>query len=350
MKFIVTLILVAAVALVLGVAFLPEEPTAQLTEIGPGSASAPVAQKYTGPIQPIQAATGLDPDKVSLGAQLFNDPILSKDNTVSCATCHNLALGGSNGLPMSVGIAGGIEQINVPTVFNSSLNFAQFWDARAKTLEEQITGPVENPLEMGSTWPGVISRVKANSDYSKQFASVYDDGVTKDTISHAIAEFERSLTTVDSAFDLYLKGDENALTQDELAGYQLFETLGCVRCHQGQGIGGNMLQRMGAKKDYFAGRDDLTVHDMGRFNVTGEEFDRHRFKVPSLRNVALTAPYFHDSSAATLEDAVQTMVKYQLGRRLKDQEEQLLVSFLKSLTGKYKGVKLGTSESNGKKL
>jgi cytochrome c peroxidase len=251
---------------------------------------------------------------------------------------------------MSVGIAGGIERINVPTVFNSSLNFAQFWDARAKTLEEQITGPVENPLEMGSTWPGVISRVKANSDYVKQFANSYSDGITKDTVSHAIAEFERSLTTVDSAFDLYLKGDQNALTQDELAGYQLFETLGCVRCHQGQGIGGNMLQRMGAKKDYFADRDDLTVHDMGRFNVTGEEFDRHRFKVPSLRNIALTAPYFHDSSAATLEDAVQTMVKYQLGRRLKDQEEQLIVSFLKSLTGKYKGVKLGTSESNGKEL
>ncbi|RBP51218.1 cytochrome-c peroxidase [Arenicella xantha] len=352
MKFIVSLIVVVVAALVIATFFFPSEPPLAPAEVDRSVPPAQTTQTYLGPIQPIEAAIGLDANKVSLGAALFDDPILSEDNTIACASCHRLDAGGTNGLPMSVGIAGGIEHINVPTVFNSSLNFAQFWDGRAKTLEEQVTGPIENPLEMGSNWPGVISRLKANSDYVKQFGSLYEDGITQQTVSHAIAEFERSLVTPNSAFDQYLKGDESALTADQLAGYQLFEQLGCIRCHQGQGIGGNMFQRMGAKKDYFANRDDLTVNDMGRFNVTGDEFDRHRFKVPSLRNIALTAPYFHDSSAPTLEDAVQTMVTYQLGRRLSDEEVHLVVAFLTSLTGEYNGAKLGadTIEQNGKKL
>jgi len=356
LKLIVTLIVIAIAGLVIAVSFFPSAPGTKLVEADRSPQSEQIIQKVFGPIQPIQAAVGLDPDKVALGAQLFGDPILSGDNTISCASCHRLEAGGTNGLPMSIGIAGGIQQINVPTVFNSSLNFVQFWDGRAKTLEEQVSGPVENPLEMGSTWQGVISRVNANSDYAKKFSDLYTEGVTKDSISHALAEFERSLTTPNSAFDRFLTGDENALSEEQKAGSKLFQQLGCVRCHQGQGVGGNMFQRMGAKKDYFAGRNDLTVHDMGRFNVTGDEYDRHRFKVPSLRNVALTAPYFHDSSAATLEDAVQTMTTYQLGRRLTEQEQDLLVSFLESLTGEYNGTKLslGTSvenqDQNGKQL
>lgn len=351
MKFIITLTLIAVVALVLATSFFPKEPEAEA--ISPKADSTQkVNPEYFGPIKPIATSLELDQAKVSLGAQLFSDPILSNDNTISCATCHRLDLGGTNGLAMSVGISGGIQQINVPTVFNSGLNFVQFWDGRSKSLEEQVSGPIENPLEMGSAWPEVINRLTANDNYSKQFSSSYPEGINKETVSHAIAEFERSLITPNSAFDRYIKGDEDALSSDALAGYKLFEELGCVRCHQGQGIGGNMFQRMGAKKDYFANRDDLTVHDMGRFNVTGDEFDRHRFKVPSLRNIALTAPYFHDSSAATLGDAVQTMVKYQLGRRLSDEDERLVVSFLESLTGEYQGTKLtiGSDVQSGKKL
>jgi len=356
LKFIITIAVIAIAGLVIAVSFFPSSPDTQFVEAQRSSPPAETIQQVFGPIQPIQAAVGLDPDKVSLGAQLFSDPILSGDNTISCATCHRLEAGGTNGLPMSVGIAGGIQQINVPTVFNSSLNFVQFWDGRAKTLEEQVSGPVENPLEMGATWSGVINRVKANSDYAKKFSDLYTEGVTKDSVSHALAEFERSLITPNSAFDRFLKGDENALSEEQVAGSILFQQLGCVRCHQGQGIGGNMFQRMGTKKDYFAGRNDLTVHDMGRFNVTGDEYDRHRFKVPSLRNIALTAPYFHDSSAATLEEAIQTMTTYQLGRRLTEQEQQLLVSFLESLTGEYNGTKLSLEASvekddqNGKQL
>lgn len=355
-KFIVSLIVIVIAALLATTFFFPSEPVestvpqrvkpnVELTAESNGRQLAQTKRTYAGSILPIEPAVGLDPKKVSLGAKLYNDPILSEDNIISCATCHRLDAGGTNGLPMSVGIAGGIERINVPTVFNSSLNFRQFWDGRAKTLEEQVTGPLENPLEMGSNWPSVISRLKASSDYVEQFSGSYDEGITQETVSHAISEFERSLVTPDSDFDLYIKGDETALSQQQLAGLKLFEELGCISCHQGQGIGGNMFQRMGAKLDYFAGRDDLTEFDMGRFNATGDEFDRHRFKVPSLRNIALTAPYFHDSSAATLEDAIQTMVRYQLGRRLKDTDIQSIKAFLESLTGKYNGTKLGTKPS-----
>ncbi len=339
MKFIIPIGLIAAATIILVIFFFPKSPE---TKIIPSVTRAPAkitAESY-GSISPIRSVDGLDPAKVALGEQLYNDPILSDNNTVSCATCHILDLGGTNQLPMSVGINGGVQKINVPTVFNSSLNFKQFWDGRADTLEEQIDGPITNPLEMGSTWSEVISRLEANSEYVKLFADSYSEGVTQTTISHALAEFERSLTTPDSTFDQYLKGDKDALNADEIEGYKLFTSLGCVRCHQGTGMGGNMFQRMGAKNDYFANRDDLNTHDMGRFNVTADEFDKHRFKVPSLRNVALTAPYFHDGSAATLLDAVQVMAKYQLGRRLQDREQELLVGFLRSLTGEYKGKKL----------
>lgn len=341
MKFAIPLVLVAAAAIILVIFFFPKGPEAELMTSVTRSAPKTVSEPY-GSTPPIQAVEGLDPEKVALGEQLFSDPILSSNNTVSCATCHILSLGGTNRLPHSVGINGGVQQINVPTVYNSSLNFKQFWDGRAATLEAQIDGPITNPLEMDSTWPDAIASLKGNSEYLTHFNKLYPEGITQTTISHAIAEFERSLTTPDSAFDLYLKGDKNALSNEQVEGYELFTSLGCVRCHQGMGIGGNMFQRMGAKNDYFANRDDLNVHDMGRFNVTGNDFDKHRFKVPSLRNVALTAPYFHDGSAATLLDAVQVMAKYQLGRRLEDREQLLLVSFLQSLTGKYRGEKLGS--------
>ena len=345
MKFILPLILVAVVATVMVIFFFPKGPEPRLTSSDLRSPTLIASETY-GSISPVRPAQGLDSAKVALGEQLFSDPILSDDNTVSCATCHNLDLGGANRLPFSVGINGGIEKINVPTVFNSSLNFKQFWDGRAETLEEQVDGPVENPLEMGSTWPAVVTRLEANKEYVTQFNESYPEGITQATISHAIAEFERSLTTPDSAFDKYLKGDKDALSDEEAEGYRLFTDLGCIRCHQGAGIGGNMFQRMGAKNDYFANRDDLTKHDMGRFNVTGDEFDKHRFKVPSLRNVALTAPYFHDGSATTLRDAVQVMARYQLGRRLKDREQILLVGFLKSLTGEYQGKKLSLGKTD----
>jgi cytochrome c peroxidase len=289
------------------------------------------------PIQPIPHHIDLEPAKVALGERLFNEVRLSHDNTISCAHCHDLKLGGTDGLPKSVGINDSVGEVNSPTVFNSEFNFKQLWDGRADTLEEQISGPIQNPVEMGSSWTEVIEKLSASGEYVQAFNTVYPDGLTKDNIINAIATFERSLYTPNSRFDQFLQGDKTALSQIEQRGYSLFLEFGCVMCHQGIGIGGNMFQRMGAKNDYFKQRGNETKADLGRYNVTGDEFDRYRFKVPSLRNVALTAPYFHDGSAATLEDAVKTMAQFQLARTLSDEELHLIIAFLKTLTGEYKG-------------
>lgn len=343
MKIIVALLVAVVAAVLLVVMFYPEAPTREsVATVQPQKSNFVVE----GPIQPVPAVQGLDPEKVALGKQLFSDPVLSKDNSISCASCHSFSLAGSNGLAVAIGVGGAVNRISSPTVFNSSLNFKQFWDGRADTLEEQVSGPLLNPIEMGSTWEGVISRLEANADYVKQFTQAYPAGITSTTVSHAIAEFERSLLTPDSDFDRYLKGDKQALTADEIDGYQQFLILGCVRCHQGVGIGGNMFQKMGAKQDYFGERGGENKHDLGRFNVTGDEFDKYRFKVPSLRNVAVTAPYFHDGNAATLSDAVDVMARYQLGRHLSENEHRLILAFLNSLTGEYQGKKLTLGDTD----
>jgi cytochrome c peroxidase len=289
------------------------------------------------PIQPIQARTDLDPGKIALGQKLFADPRLSHDDTVSCSTCHNLKTGGTDRKARSIGIHGAAGVINAPTVFNSGLNFNQFWDGRADTLEKQIDEPVQLKTEMGSTWPEVVGKLKSSSEYVQAFRQIYRDGIQSDYVKDAIAEFERSLTTPNSRFDRYLRHDTTALTTREQQGYQLFKSLGCTSCHQGMNVGGNMYQKVGVMAPYFKDRGHVTRADLGRFNVTGDPRDMYMFKVPSLRNVALTPPYFHDGSAATLPDAVRMMAKYQLGRQLTDQEVELIVEFLKTLTGELNG-------------
>lgn len=286
------------------------------------------------PIRPIPLKLSLDPRKVSLGDKLFHDAVLSRDNSVSCKTCHDLAKGGVDGLKHSVGINGAVGAINAPTVFNAGFNFSQFWDGRSDTLEDQVNGPLTHPAEMGSEWEAVLKKLKASPEYSAAFSAAYSEGVTKENVRHSIATFERSLYTPNCRFDRYLRGDANAITEDEKEGYRLFKTLGCTTCHQGMAVGGNMFQPFGIMGNYFADRGgDLTKADLGRFNVTGIESDKHKFKVPSLRNVELTAPYFHDGSAKTLEDAVSVMTRYQLGVTLREEKIALIVKFLKTLTG-----------------
>jgi cytochrome c peroxidase len=289
------------------------------------------------PIQPIPEPPRLDPRKVELGNRLFHDPRLSRDNSVACATCHSLSQGGTDHRTHSVGIDGQVGQLNSPTVFNSALNFRQFWDGRAETLEGQVDGPTHNPAEMGSSWPDIVAKLSRDPLYLAAFAGLYRDGVQPANIRDAIATFERSLTTPNSRFDRFLRGEATSITEEEKAGYALFKTLGCVACHQGAAIGGNMFQKFGVMGDYFADRGHQTSADLGRFNVTGRDEDRHTFKVPSLRNVARTAPYFHDGSARTLEEAVAVMAKYQLGRTLSRSDVELLVKFLNALTGEYNG-------------
>jgi cytochrome c peroxidase len=289
------------------------------------------------PITPLPLEMHLDLKKVELGQRLFLDSRLSRDNSTSCGSCHGLSTGGTDRRRRSIGIGGAQGDINAPTVFNSGFNFRQFWDGRAATLEDQIEGPLNHPKEMGSNWPDALHKLRDDPGYMTAFRALYPDGIQPPNVKDAIATFERSLVTSNSRFDKYLRGDQGALTEAERAGYQRFKAYGCVSCHQGMNVGGNMYQKFGVAADYFADRGNVTKADLGRFNVTGLERDRYRFRVPSLRNVAVTPPYFHDGSAATLADAVNVMAKYQLGRPLSVADRDLIVAFLFTLTGQYQG-------------
>lgn len=289
------------------------------------------------PIQPISNIAGLDRNKIELGRKLFHDPRLSHDDTVSCASCHNLALGGTDRRARSIGVNGAEGVINSPTVLNSGFNFSQFWDGRAASLELQTDEPIQSQREMASSWPEVVAKLKNSSEYVGMFRQVYKDEIKASYIKISLGAFERSLSTPNSRFDRYLQHPGQYLSEKEVQGYQLFKSFGCASCHQGINVGGNMYQKLGVMAPYFSDRGGLTRADRGRFNVTGDPNDMYMFKVPSLRNVALTAPYFHDGNAATLPDAVRLMAKYQLGRRLSETEVHLIVEFLNTLTGELNG-------------
>jgi cytochrome c peroxidase len=288
---------------------------------------------------PLLPATVANAEKAALGQRLFFDKRLSHDNSLSCASCHDLAHGGADQRATAIGIGGQQGSINTPTVFNADLNIAQFWDGRAATLEEQAAGPVHNPLEMGSNWQEVQDKLSRDAGYVQSFAQLYTRGITGASMVDAIATFERTLRTPGSRLDLFLQGDTAALNTQEKSGYQLFLDYGCASCHQGAGLGGNMFQRFGVMEDYYQNRASIPS-DLGRFNVTQRPEDRHVFKVPSLRNVALTAPYFHDGSARTLDDAVLVMGRYQLGRQFQPREVADIAAFLNTLTGTWQGLAL----------
>jgi cytochrome c peroxidase len=290
------------------------------------------------PITPLPQTMSLDQRKIELGRRLFHEPKLSGDGTVSCAHCHNLATGGGDHRIRSRGIGGKEGGINAPTVFNSAFNFRQFWNGRAESLEEQIEGPLQNSLEMGSSWPKAINALTNDPSYRNDFSIIYKRGIQPDNIKDAIATFERSLITPNSRFDRYLSGDHNALNEEEQAGYHLFKQLGCVSCHQGINIGGNSYQKLGVMETFFTG--NLSDADLGRFTITRREEDKHFFKVPSLRNIAVTAPYLHNGSEKNLEDVVKIMARYQLGEQLKPDDLHKIVAFLGTLTGEYQGKRL----------
>lgn len=291
---------------------------------------------------PVENPFNPDAKKVALGEKLFFDKRLSGDNTISCAACHSPDKGGADGLPTARGIGGQIGPINVPTVYNSAFNFCQFWDGRAKDLKEQAGGPVNNPVEMGSNWKQVLSKIEHDPEYEKLTEEAYGKPLNADnvadTVTGAIAEYEKTLLTPNSRFDKYLKGDLKALSEVEKQGYDLFNDKGCASCHSGVALGGMSFEKMGVKGDYFAYRVKAlgmkeTAADNGRFNVTKIESDRHKFKVPTLRNIALTAPYFHDGSVKELSKAVDIMAQYQRGVTLSQDENKALVAFLQSLNG-----------------
>lgn len=299
------------------------------------------------PVRPIARTADVDQAKAALGYSLFHDTRLSVDNTVSCATCHALETAGVDNHQYSHGVDDQIGGVNAPTVYNAVYNFVQFWDGRAKTLADQAAGPPLNPVEMASTsFDEIIAKLQADKPFVKAFKAVYPDGLTEANITDAIEEFERTLITPDSRFDRWLRGDADAITSEELAGYELFKKYDCATCHVGPNLGGQSYELMGLRRHYFAERGlDLTVEDNGRFKETKLERDRHRFKVPGLRNVEHTWPYYHDGTRETLEDAVRDMGLYQSGVDLADAEVSKITSFLKTLTGEYQG-KLLTNDTS----
>ncbi|MEJ2045707.1 MAG: cytochrome-c peroxidase [Reinekea sp.] len=281
------------------------------------------------PIQPIKAVTPTDEAKVELGMKLYFDPRLSKSGHISCNSCHNLSMGGSDNMPSSIGHGWTLGPINAPTVLNSSMNLAQFWDGRAKDLQEQAGGPIANPKEMGFSHEMAVDVLSSIPQYKAEFKAVYHaDKVSIEEVTDAIAAFEETLVTPNSPFDQYLKGNESAISAQAKAGYEQFKTLGCVSCHNGPAVGGNSYQKMGLVKAYKTDNEAA-----GRSAITGKEVDRFKFKVPTLRNVELTYPYFHDGAVWTLEEAVSIMAELQLGQKLNDEQVNEIVAFLKSLTG-----------------
>ncbi|MEA1892319.1 MAG: cytochrome-c peroxidase [Campylobacterota bacterium] len=277
------------------------------------------------PIAPIPLTVDVDIKKVKLGKKLFFDTLLSLDNTISCASCHDLQRGGDDGLKFSFGIDGKKGNINSPTVYNAVYNFRQFWDGRAKNLSHQALGPIENPVEMGNNFPNLIKTLNKTS-YKKEFQHIYSDGITKDNIADAIAEFEKTLITPNAPFDKYLRGDKNAITQKQKNGYNLFKSKGCIACHHGINIGSNLYNKFGVMQS-------VESKNLGRYEVTKVEADKYYFKVPTLRNIEKTSPYLHDGRYENLEDVVKFMARYQLGRTVTDKEIDEIVAFLISLNG-----------------
>ena len=300
------------------------------------------------PVRPIDKTLEYDAAKAALGFALFHDPRLSVDNTVSCASCHALETAGVDNHQYSHGVNDQLGGVNAPTVYNAVYNFVQFWDGRAQTLAAQAAGPPLNPVEMASeSFDQIIDKLKADKKFAKAFKAVYPDGITEANITDAIEQFERTLITPDSAFDKWLRGDDSALTAQQLEGYELFKKYDCATCHAGPNLGGLTYELMGLRRHYFAERGlELTHEDNGRFKETGMERDRHRFKVPGLRNVEHTWPYYHDGTRETLEEAVRDMGIYQSGVELTDAETASIVAFLNSLTGEYNGVPGTTTNSS----
>jgi len=278
------------------------------------------------------------PEKVSLGKILYHDPRLSSSGTVSCASCHNTMLGGEDNRPNSVGVGGQTGGRSAPTVWNAAFNKVQFWDGRAASLEEQAAGPVTNPIEMGmKSWDDVVARLKSIEGYQVAFEKAFGkNAISKENATKAIAAYERTLITPNSPYDKYVAGNKSALTASQIRGLEKVENLGCTGCHSGPAFNGpGVFQKFPV---FASGYFDAQYHftkDLGLAEVTKKEADRHFWKVPTLRNVALTAPYFHNGSVKTLDEAVKLMAKLQIGLDLSDADTADIVAFLNALTGDF---------------
>ena len=297
-------------------------------------------------LQPIPDSLVTDIRKVTLGRKMYNEARVSLDGTLSCATCHVIDKGGadSRGTRTSEGINGQFGGINAPTVLNAAFNVEQFWNGRAHTLADQAAGPPVNPVEMGDqTWEQICERLKEDASLVAEFQSIYPEGITQATVTDAIAEYEKTLITPNDRLDQMLKGDENALTEEEKKGLAAFMDNSCAVCHVGKTLGGQSFETLGIYEDYYAAREqsnpDIVYNDddKGLAGFTGDTADLHRFKVPGLRNISKTSPYFHDGTQATIEDAVRAMFRFELGVKEAPESDVASISaFLRTLDGEIK--------------
>lgn len=283
-------------------------------------------------IIPIELPEEVDPAKVALGKKLFHDTAFSKNGSSSCASCHQLNKAGVDNLPRYIGMNNTQGPVNTPTVFNASLNFQQYWDGRADTIADAINDHVVDKTIFDNNWPTIVQRLSGNNGYKSDFKAIYQGVIDRKNISDALTKFIENLVTPNSNFDRYLQGDKSALSNDALKGYRLFRKYGCITCHQGPNVGGNLYQPLGIYKNYFADKGIIEKADYGLFNVTGKEEDKFVFKVPSLRNISLTGPYLHDGSVKTLPEMIQLMGIYQVGQPIKTEDANLIAQFLQSLT------------------
>ncbi len=290
---------------------------------------------------PVPADNPITAAKIELGKQLFFDPRLSVDGTISCNSCHNVMAGGTDNRPVSVGVAGQKGGRSAPTVWNAAFLSAQFWDGRAATLEDQAKGPILNPVEMGMpSEQAVLDRINAIPGYVQQFKAIFGE-VSYDNIAKAIATYERTLITPNSPFDRYMRGDKSAMSAAAIKGMELVESLGCTGCHAGPNFSGpdlptgqGFFQKFPTYESQYTEKYRLK-DDKGLYEVTKDPADKHMWRVPTWRNVALTAPYFHNGSVATLDEAVRVMAKTQLNKTLSEAQVSNIVAFLNSLTGEF---------------
>ena len=303
-----------------------------------GSMSAANAWEKLPTQAPEPADNPSSPEKIELGKQLFHDPRLSSTGTVSCASCHNTMLGGEDNRSHSMGVQAQLGGRSAPTVWNSAFNKVQFWDGRAASLEEQAAGPVTSPVEMGmKNWDDVTALLKGIPGYQVAFKEAFgESSISKDKVTKAIAAYERTLITPNSHYDKFVGGDKSALSPQQVRGMEKVAELGCTSCHSGAAFNGaGSFQKFPVIADGYLEAKYHFTKDKGVAEVSKKSEDEHFFKVPTLRNIALTAPYFHNGSVATLDDAVKIMAKVQLNKELSKDETSDIVAFLNSLTGEF---------------
>lgn len=288
-------------------------------------------------IVPIPLTISIDQNKARLGKLLFEDKRISKDGKKACVECHLSHKGGTDNEPLSIAINGKQRSTNTPTIFNVGLLPMLGWTGTGTSLESVTEAIIKSKQGLATDWPELINKLNAMPAYRNAFESIYNQAIEPDHVKEVMAEYMRSLITPNSSFDKYLRGQEDAISADELKGYQLFKSYGCASCHQGISLGGNMTSPFGVFGNYMQDTGKESKADLGLYNKTTRPEDKYIFRVPGLRNVGLTAPYFHDGSAATLDKAIDVMGRYMLSRDIPEKDIRLIKQFLETLTGELHG-------------